>query len=106
GIRAQPPEVSAPLEQYTRRLTDDMIICRCERVTLPEIRKVIRAGSRDVNEIKAQTRAGMGACGGKTCQALVMRAFSELGVPLDEVMPNVERPLFVEVPFGFFAGAD
>ena len=106
GIRAQPSDLSAPLEQYTRRLTDDMIVCRCERVTLQEISHVIRSGSRDVNEIKAQTRAGMGACGGKTCQALVMRAFSELGVPLDEVMPNVERPLFVEVPFGVFAGAD
>ena len=104
GIRVQAPEVGAPMEQYTERLTDDMIVCRCERVTLGEIKDAVRAGSRDINEIKALTRAGMGACGGKTCQPLIMRVFRELGVPLDKVTPNVPRPLFVEVPFGVFAG--
>jgi bacterioferritin-associated ferredoxin len=106
GIAVQAPDVSAPLEQYTERLVDDMIVCRCERVTLKEIKGMIQAGSRDVNEIKALTRAGMGACGGKTCQALITRAFRELGVPLSEVTPNVPRPLFVEVPFGVFAGVE
>jgi sarcosine oxidase subunit alpha len=104
GILVQEPQVSAPMEQYTERLQDDMIVCRCERVTLREIKEVIQSGSRDVNEIKALTRAGMGACGGKTCQALIMRAFRELGIPLDEVTPHVQRPLFVEVPLGVFAG--
>jgi bacterioferritin-associated ferredoxin len=106
GILAQEGDASAPMDAYTERLLDDMIVCRCERVTLKEIKDVIRAGSRDVNEIKALTRAGMGACGGKTCQALIMRAFKELGVPLDQVTPNVPRPLFVEVPFGVFAGVE
>jgi sarcosine oxidase, subunit alpha len=105
GIQVQEPDVSASMEQYTDRLTDDMIICRCERVTLREIKDVIQAGSRDVNEVKGLTRTGMGACGGKTCQPLVMRAFRELGIPPEEITPNVARPLFVEVPFGVFAGA-
>jgi len=106
GIQAQKPGASAPMEQYTERLTDDTIVCRCERVTLKEIKDVIRAGSRDVNEIKALTRAGMGACGGKTCQPLITRAFRELGIPLEKVTLNVSRPLFVEVPFGVFAGVE
>ena len=106
GILAQEGDASAPMDAYTERLLDDMIVCRCERVTLKEIKDLIRAGSRDVNEIKALTRAGMGACGGKTCQALIMRAFKELGVPLDQVTPNVPRPLFVEVPLGVFAGVE
>jgi Fe-S-cluster-containing hydrogenase component 2 len=105
GIRAQEPEVSASAEQYTERLLEDMIVCRCERVTLKGIKDLVLAGSRDVNEIKVLTRAGMGACGGKTCQALIMRAFRELGVTAGEVTPNVSRPLFMEVPFGVFAGA-
>ena len=83
----------------------DTIICRCERVTLAEIKAVIQTGVRDMNEIKALTRAGMGACGGKTCNSLIKRAFSELGVPLEEVTDNVHRPLFVEVPLGVLAGA-
>ncbi len=79
------------------------IACRCERVTVDEIRALIRKGYRDINEIKAVTRAGMGACGGKTCSALILRLFREEGLPLNAVTPNVPRPLFVEVPLGVFA---
>ena len=106
GILVQVPEMSASEEQYTERLADDMIVCRCERVTLEEIKDAIRAGFRDVNAIKGLTRAGMGACGGKTCQALILRAFRELGVPLDHVTLNVQRPLFVEAPLGLLAGVE
>ena len=105
GIRVQEAAVSDPLDRYVERLVDDTIICRCERVTLAEIKAVIQTGVRDMNEIKALTRAGMGACGGKTCNSLIKRAFSELGVPLEEVTDNVHRPLFVEVPLGVLAGA-
>ncbi|MBN2393904.1 MAG: FAD-binding oxidoreductase [Anaerolineae bacterium] len=45
----------------------------------------------------------MGACGGKTCSALILRLFREEGIPLDAVTCNVPRPLFVEVPLGVFA---
>ncbi|PKN93973.1 MAG: sulfurtransferase [Chloroflexi bacterium HGW-Chloroflexi-6] len=104
GIEIQNPEISAPLEQYVERLTDDLIVCRCERVNLAEIKAIIQSGVRDMNEIKAITRAGMGACGGKTCSSLIKRAFRELGVPMAEITENVARPLFVEVPLGVLAG--
>lgn len=105
GILVQHKEVSGTLDQYVERLTDDMIVCRCERVTMKEIKELILAGSRDVNEIKAITRAGMGACGGKTCEPIIMRAFQELGIPDEEVTKHIHRPLFIEVPFGVLAGA-
>jgi Fe-S-cluster-containing hydrogenase component 2 len=79
GIRVQEPWVSAPLQ-------------------------LIREGCRDMNEIKAITRAGMGACGGKTCAELIRRIFREEGIPAKEVTELVKRPLFVEVSFGSFAG--
>jgi sarcosine oxidase, subunit alpha len=100
GIQVQELQVGDPLNQYVERLTDDMIVCRCERVSLAEIKAVIQAGVRDMNEIKAITRAGMGACGSKTCSSLIKRAFQELGIPPDEITPNVSRPLFIEVPLG------
>jgi sarcosine oxidase, subunit alpha len=106
GIEIQNKEVSAPLEQYVERLTDDLIVCRCERVTLAEIKAIIQSGVHDMNEIKAITRAGMGACGGKTCSSLIKRAFRELGVPMSEVTENVARPMFVEVPLGVLAGVE
>ena len=106
GIRIQQAETSASLEQYVERLADDFIVCRCERVSMGEIRELILAGCRDVNEIKAKTRSGMGACGGKTCEAIIMQAFQELGVPLEQITPHVHRPLFIEIPFGILAGVE
>ena len=104
GIRIQPPETSDPLEQYVGRTTDDTIICRCERVTAGEIRKLIREGVRDINEIKAVTRTSMGSCGAKTCTPLVHRLFREEGVPESEIVDQPNRPLFLEVSLGVFAG--
>lgn len=104
GIRVQPPEVTRPLDQYVSHIENETIVCRCEHVTAGEIRSLIRQGYRDINEIKAISRAGMGACGSKTCGNLILRLFREEGVPLDQVTENTRRPLFVEVPLGVFAG--
>jgi Fe-S-cluster-containing hydrogenase component 2/bacterioferritin-associated ferredoxin len=106
GLRVQDAGVSASLPRVEEPLGDEAIVCRCERVTAGEIRARIRDGMRDMNEIKTVTRAGMGACGGKTCTALIARLFREEGIPASEVADNVRRPLFVEVPFGVFAGIE
>jgi sarcosine oxidase, subunit alpha len=104
GIRVQEPWEVESARHYVGRVADDEVVCRCERVTAGEIRALIRAGVRDMNHIKAVTRAGMGACGGKTCSNLIKRVFREEGVPLDQVTENTQRPLFVEVPLGVLAG--
>jgi len=85
---------------------DEAIVCRCERVTAGEIRTIIRSGTRDFNQIKALTRAGMGACGSKTCRPMIWRIFQEEGIDFKMVTDRVDRPLFVEVPIGVFAGCD
>jgi NADPH-dependent 2,4-dienoyl-CoA reductase/sulfur reductase-like enzyme/bacterioferritin-associated ferredoxin len=104
GVRIQEPNVTEPMDHYVEQLEDDTIICRCERVTAGEIRSLIRSGVRDINEIKSISRAGMGACGGRTCSSLINRIFREEGIDLSEVTPQSKRPLFVEVPLGTFAG--
>ncbi len=104
GIRVQEPWVGEPMEEHVARVADDEVVCRCERVTAGEIRSLIRKGVRDLNELKALTRAGMGACGGKTCPNLVKRLFREERVPLAEVTEPTQRPLVMEVPLGAFAG--
>jgi NADPH-dependent 2,4-dienoyl-CoA reductase/sulfur reductase-like enzyme/Fe-S-cluster-containing hydrogenase component 2/bacterioferritin-associated ferredoxin len=106
GIRVQPPEVAEPLERYVERTSEDTVICRCERVTAGDIREFIRKGVRDINEIKAVTRAGMGSCGAKTCTPLIHRLFREEGVPESEIIDQPKRPLFLEVPLGVFAGLE
>lgn len=104
GIQVQEPWVSEPSDEVVGRVPDEEIVCRCERVTAGEVRAWIRQGVRDLNELKSLTRAGMGACGGKTCPSLLKRIFREEGVSLDQVTDFTKRPLMMEVPLGAFAG--
>lgn len=106
GIRIQEEQVTQPMNHYVQHIPDDTIICRCERVTAGEIRQLIRQGYRDLNEIKAITRAAMGACGAKTCHALIFRLFRDEGIVLSAVTDTTRRPIFIEVPLKVFAGAD
>ena len=85
---------------------DDPIVCRCERVPRSVIEAEIRAGVRDLNQLKAVTRASMGGCGGKTCTELVHRIFRQEGVSMGEVIAGTIRPLVAEAPLGLFARGD
>jgi sarcosine oxidase, subunit alpha len=105
GFRRLPTWAEMPLPETLERLEDDAIVCRCERVTAGEIRAHIKAGCRDVNELKTLSRAEMGACGGKTCSTLIERLFREEGIPATAVTTGTRRPLFVEAPLAVFAGA-
>jgi NADPH-dependent 2,4-dienoyl-CoA reductase/sulfur reductase-like enzyme/Fe-S-cluster-containing hydrogenase component 2/bacterioferritin-associated ferredoxin len=90
---------------YERELPPDgAVICRCERITAGEIRAAIREGVRDMNQLKAVSRAGMGACGSKTCRPMIWRLFREEGIEPEQVTDRTDRPLFVEVPLGILAG--
>lgn len=51
----------------------DMVVCRCEDVTLSEVLAAIRDGARAINDIKRLTRAGMGICQGCICEELLAR---------------------------------
>jgi thioredoxin reductase/Fe-S-cluster-containing hydrogenase component 2 len=86
------------------RAEPDTIVCRCERVTRERVVEEIRRGVRDINQLKATLRTGMGACGGKTCGELILRIFREEGVEPTAVEKNTIRPFFEEVPLGVFAG--
>ncbi|MEJ2166792.1 MAG: FAD-dependent oxidoreductase [Desulfobacterales bacterium] len=106
GIWVQEAQIE-PAEIYEKAPPpDEAIVCRCERVTAGEIRAAIRDGIRDMNQLKALTRAGMGACGSKTCRPMIWRIFQEEGIDLGVVTDRVDRPLFVEVPIGVLAGSD
>ncbi|MGE5257181.1 MAG: (2Fe-2S)-binding protein [Hyphomicrobiales bacterium] len=104
GIWVQEKHIE-PMTVYEKAPpADEAIVCRCERITAGEIRAAIRSGVRDLNQLKALTRAGMGACGSKTCRPMVWRMFKEEGVDLGTVTDRVDRPLFVEVSISAFAG--
>ena len=104
GIWVQEKQIE-PSKIYQKQLPpDDAIVCRCERITAGEIKDAIKDGVRDMNQLKALTRAGMGSCGSKTCRPMIWRIFKEEGIELVSVTDRVDRPLFVEVPIGVLAG--
>ena len=104
GLRTQRPEATAALsEPRFSYAPDDAIVCRCERVTFGELVHFIQKNElRDVNQLKA-IRAGMGACGSKTCAPLYAAAFRAAGVDPGEVAGGRLRPLVAEVPLGVLA---
>jgi NADPH-dependent 2,4-dienoyl-CoA reductase/sulfur reductase-like enzyme/Pyruvate/2-oxoacid:ferredoxin oxidoreductase delta subunit/bacterioferritin-associated ferredoxin len=105
GIRVQRIEDLEPLgKPLGASAPDDSVVCRCERVTAGTIRAHLRRGARDLNEIKALTRCGFGACGGKTCRSLLQRICREEGIPEGEITLLTERPLFAETRLGSFSG--
>jgi len=90
-------------EVWQTKIDDETIVCRCERVTAGEIRRLIRDGVRDMNQLKV-LRCGMGACGGKTCEPLIFSLYKREGIDIQEVIPYTKRPLLVEIPLKILAG--
>ena len=83
---------------------DNTLVCRCEDITLTEIRRVIAEGYRTIDEIKRVTRAGMGPCQGRTCRLLIAQELSRhYGIPMEEVLMPTFRPLVRPVKLGSFA---
>ena len=105
SFRIQKKEILPIESTYQDIIPDEAIICRCERVTAGEIREYIKNGIRDMNQLKAVTKAGMGACGGKTCAKLIERIFREEGIKYEDVTTFTHRPLFIEVPMKYFLGS-
>ncbi len=105
SFRLQDESITAPLSQPIIPVIteDDSMVCLCERVTVGDVRKWIRKGVTDINQLKAITRLGMGPCGSKTCDVMLKQIFRQEGIPVENVVPNTRRPVFIEVPLDKFA---
>ncbi len=55
----------------------DTIICRCEQITLSEIKEAISFGAQSVTDIKNITRSGMGNCQGRTCGSILSQILAK-----------------------------
>ncbi|MGI6643209.1 MAG: (2Fe-2S)-binding protein [Bacillota bacterium] len=83
---------------------EDIIVCRCEDVTLGDIRKAIREGATTMDEIRRITRAGMGPCQGRTCRLLIAGELARaLGKPVSQVSPSTFRPPTKAIKMGDLA---
>lgn len=54
-------------EQWAQQAPDELILCRCEEVSVGEVRAVVDQGHWELNRVKAHCRVGMGRCQGRMC---------------------------------------
>jgi len=87
---------------------NDIIICRCEDLTLGEIRAAITDGYTDFEELKRYLRCGMGPCGGRTCLPLIRKELAKfLKIPVGEIeFPTTRPPQQVTTFAAISAGAE
>jgi len=88
-------------------MNDDTIICRCEDVTLGELRKLINEGFTTLDEIKRISRLGMGPCRGSTCLELAAREIARMtGKDISEIKVPRNRPPINGVKLSELAGGN
>ena len=52
-------------------IPEETVICRCEEITMGEIRRQLNHGFTTMHSIKKATRCGMGYCQGRTCAPIL-----------------------------------
>ena len=87
-----PPEY---LAGWIRSLPDDVPVCRCEEVTLGDVRRAVAEGFETPAGVKKATRCGMGICQGSTCKTILLDVLAALtGKPLARIpLPSVRMPV-------------
>ncbi|MEW9670423.1 (2Fe-2S)-binding protein [Ammoniphilus sp. 3BR4] len=86
---------------------DQIVICRCEEITLKEIRETVENFQCSSREVKLRTRAGMGFCGGRTCRGMIDRMVAQLSGKVESNQVSMSyRPPVRPVTFGVLAGED
>jgi NADPH-dependent 2,4-dienoyl-CoA reductase/sulfur reductase-like enzyme len=86
---------------------DDIIACRCEEVTVAQIRRAARLGAQGPNQAKAFTRCGMGPCQGRLCGVTVAAVMADtLGKPIAEIGTYRPRAPYKPITLGALAGLE
>ena len=67
------------------------VVCRCEDITLADIKQAIEHGATTIGGVKRRVRPGSGRCQGGFCEHRVLQILAqELGVGIEEI--EKERP--------------
>ncbi len=82
---------------------EPVIVCRCEDITLDEIRYWLSKGYTSLEELRRVLRLGMGPCQGRTCIPIVQREIARYtGKSMQEVGTMSYKPPSVGVEFSAY----
>ena len=85
---------------------EDVIICRCEDITLADVHRALEEGHTDLETLKRVLRCTMGRCGGRTCRPLLIREIAQFtGQSMEEVSGTIFRPPTTPISLGMLAEA-
>ncbi|ROM69413.1 FAD/NAD(P)-binding oxidoreductase [Pseudomonas brassicacearum] len=88
-------------EGWAADAADNLMICRCEEVSVGDIRQVVGEGHWEINRVKAHCRVGMGRCQGRMCGAAAAEIIArESGRPVASVGRLRAQAPIKPVPFG------
>jgi NADPH-dependent 2,4-dienoyl-CoA reductase/sulfur reductase-like enzyme len=86
---------------------DDVIACRCEEVTVGQIRRAVRLGVPGPNQLKAFTRCGMGPCQGRICGPIVSAVIAQARrLPIAEIGTYRPRAPYKPITVGALAESE
>jgi thioredoxin reductase/bacterioferritin-associated ferredoxin len=63
--------LSLPGQGMISAIPDHTVVCRCEDVTMADVRTAVANGAADINDLKRRTRMGMGHCQGRFCGQII-----------------------------------
>ncbi|QDR80708.1 (2Fe-2S)-binding protein [Sporomusa termitida] len=85
-------------------MTEPVIICRCEDITLHDIQELIKQGKHSLEELKRECRCGMGPCQGRTCTPLIAQELAKaLKVQAADIILPTFRPPTAPITLGALA---
>lgn len=81
-----------------------VIVCRCNDVTVDDIRRAIEMGIDDFELLRRYLKLGFGPCQGRSCVMIAARLFSRAtGKGIEEVLLDYKvRPPIVPIPARHF----
>ena len=87
-----------------KSISDDTILCRCEDITVGEVKEAIASGCRTPVAIKRALRTGMGICQGRICSPILYDMLGALTLtPINELKPLTVRGPVKAVPLEVLA---
>jgi NADPH-dependent 2,4-dienoyl-CoA reductase/sulfur reductase-like enzyme len=80
-------------------VTEDTVLCRCEEVTVADVRRAVADGATTPTAVKNLTRVGMGRCQGRMCYHSVALAIAQqTESPVEQMSTFTPRPPVLPVP--------